>query len=116
MSLQKIVFWVATGLLSALLLFSVSNYILQNEMINQAFEGFGYPTYMVYPLAILKIIGVAVLLAPGLETLKEWAYAAFTINFFLAFFAHYAISDGQWTGAVIALVLLFVSYMFKNYR
>ncbi len=116
MSFQKIIYWVATGLLSALLLFSVSNYIFQNEMINQAFEGFGYPTYMVYPLAVLKTLGVIVLLVPGVKTLKEWVYAAFTINFFLAFFAHYAISDGQWAGAVIALILLFVSYIFKTYR
>jgi hypothetical protein len=116
MNLQKILFWVSTGLLSALLLFSVSNYVLQNEMIREAFEGFGYPVYMVYPLAVLKVIGLAVLLVPGMSTLKEWAYAAFTINFFLAFFAHYAISDGQWSGAIIALVLLFASYKFKNFR
>ena len=48
------------------------------------------------------------------KALKEWAYAGFFFAFILAFFAHYMIGDGEQTGALVALVLLLISYVFSK--
>jgi hypothetical protein len=114
MKRNKIIFYVATGLLSVLLLFSVSQYFLKYDDIANAFESFGYPTYIIYPYAIAKLLGLLVLWLPGYKTLKEWAYAGFFFGITLAFFAHVMIGDGEQMGAVIATVLLVVSYIYSK--
>lgn len=108
--LQKILFWASTALLTFLMLFSVYNYFFNYEMIKGFFESFGYPTYLIYPLAIAKLLGLATIWANLSKWLKEWAYAGFFFNTLLAFFAHYMISDGEHMGALIALILVLTSY------
>lgn len=45
------------------------------------------------------------------KTLKEWAYAGFFFDFVLAFFAHFMVNDGEFGGALIAILLVSVSYI-----
>ena len=78
-------------------------------MIAAFFESMGYPTYLIYPLAIAKILGLIAIWGNFSKWLKEWAYAGFFYDVLLAFFAHYMISDGEQMGAVIAITLLIVS-------
>ena len=75
---------------------------------------FGYPTYIIYPYAIAKLLGLVALWNPNFKAIKEWAYAGFFFAFILAFFAHYMIGDGEQTGALIAFILLNVSYIFNK--
>lgn len=112
MKTNKIIYWSATGLLSALLLMSSGMYIFNNEIVRLAFQGFGYPTYLIYPLALLKITAVIVLLTQKNSKLKEWAYAGLFFEFILAFFAHLMVKDGGQMTALIAIILLLVSYIF----
>ena len=108
---KKILFWASTGLLTLLMLFSVYNYFFNYEMIVGFFESFGYPTYLIYPLAIAKLLGLITIWTNVNGWLKEWAYAGFFFNTLLAFFAHYMIADGEHMGALIALILVLVSYV-----
>ncbi|RKR14891.1 DoxX-like protein [Maribacter vaceletii] len=110
MKTQKIIYWIATGLLTVLMLFSASMYFFKHEMIKEAFTSFGYPTYIIYPLAVAKLLGLGVIASNKGGALKEWAYAGFFFDFVLAFFAHYMISDGQQSLAVVGLVVLLASY------
>lgn len=106
----KITYYISTGLLTLLMIFSVSQYFFNYETIKGAFESFGYPTYLIYPYGIIKLLGlVAIWLIPN-TSLKEWAYAGFFFAFVLAFFAHYMIGDGEQMGALVAIILLLVSY------
>lgn len=89
---------------------SAGMYVFNNAMIQQAFMGFGYPTYLIYPLAIAKITAVIVLLTQKKSYLKEWVYAGLFFEFVLAFFAHIMIGDGEQTAALMATVLLVISY------
>ncbi|WP_299017721.1 DoxX family protein [uncultured Polaribacter sp.] len=114
MKINKIVYYAATGLLTLLMLFSVSMYLFNNDAITKAFISFGYPTYIIYPLATAKILGLIAIWFVKNKAVKEWAYAGFFFNFILAFFAHYMISDGEQMGALVALVLLIVSYIFSK--
>ena len=112
----KIGFWVSTSLLSAMMLMSARMYVFNHEEIAGLFTKFGYPTYIIYPLAGAKILGVAILLLSGNGKLREWAYVGFFFNFMLAFFAHVQIGDGEQFGAVLALILLSSSYFFNSKR
>lgn len=114
MKRDKIIYYIATGLLTAVMLFSVSMYFFKHEMIKGAFESFGYPTYLIYPYAVIKLLGLIAVWLPNFKFLKEWAYAGYFYAFVLAFFAHFMIGDGQQATAVIALVALVVSYIFHK--
>jgi hypothetical protein len=114
MEKNKIVFYLATGLFTFLMCFSVSMYLFNHEEIVKVFESLGYPPYIVYPLAVAKILGLISLWIFQKKTIVEWAYAGFFFNVVLAFFAHYMIGDGEQVGAVIALVLVMTSYIFSK--
>ena len=108
--LKKILYWGATTLFTLLMLFSVYNYVFNNAAINSAFESLGYPTYLIYPLATAKLLGLIVIWSNFSKWLKEWAYAGFFFNALLAFFAHIMIADGQQMGAVLAMIFVLISY------
>lgn len=114
MKRDKIIYYIATALLTALMLMSAGMYVFNNEMVQATFTNLGYPTYVIYPLAVAKLLGLFALWNPNFKIIKEWAYAGFFFNFTLAFFAHVMIGDGEQMGAVMALVLLAVSYIFNK--
>lgn len=111
---NKIIYWIATGLLTAMLLMSASMYIFNNEMVGETFITLGYPAYLVYPLAIAKLLGLLAILTKKSAVLKEWAYAGFFFDFLLATGAHLIVGDGDFPGAVMAIVLLVVSYIYDR--
>jgi hypothetical protein len=112
MKTKKIIYLVVTVLFTALMLFSSGMYFFNNAAVVTSFESFGYPTYIIYPLAIAKLLGLIAIWQPTYNIVKEWAYAGFFFNIILAFFAHVMIQDGQQGGAIIGLLLLIASYYF----
>ncbi len=113
----KITYWTTTALLAVMMLFSAYAYLTKPEM-KQGFGHLGFPDYFRVELAIAKLLGAVVLLAPLAPRLKEWAYAGFAITFVSAFVAHVALADpvSNRLGPVIALVLLAVSYLTYHKR
>lgn len=114
MNRNKLIYWIATGLLSLLMLFSASMYFLKTEYVNEVFVRLGYNERIVIPLAILKILGIIAIVSNRSKMLKEWAYFGFFIDFSLAFEAHWATNDGGHITSAIALVLLITSYVFNR--
>jgi len=104
----------AKGLLSAFLLMNVGMYLFKTPDIVAAFETFGYPSYLVYPLAAAKFMGMLALWLPVPATLRTFAYAGFTYNFILAAVAHLAVGDTQVAPAVIAFALLVTSFATRH--
>lgn len=92
------------------MLMSAGMYIFNNAEISKVFTSLGYPSYIVYPLAIAKILGLVAIWVNKSKSIKEWAYAGFFFDFVLAFFAHVMVGDGEFAPAIIATVLLFASY------
>ena len=111
---NKIIYWVATGLLTALMLMSAGMYIFNNDMVSEVFVKLGYPTYIIYPLAATKILGLIAILTKKSKNLEEWAYAGFFFDFVLAFSAHLVVNDGEFAAALIAIVLLLISYIYNK--
>ncbi|GAA4824885.1 DoxX family protein [Algivirga pacifica] len=114
MKRDKIIFYAVTGLLSAMMLMSAGMYIFNYEHISAEFTRMGFPLWIVYPLAVAKVLGVAAILSGLVKELKYMAYTGFFFNFVLAAVAHLQTNDGEFGGAVVALVLLGVSYFFDQ--
>jgi hypothetical protein len=81
-------------------------------------EGFfislGFPTWIIYPLAIAKILGVIAVLTKKSQLLKEWAYAGFFFDALLALVAHYIAQDGEFMPALISIILVIISRTFET--
>ncbi|MCB9755411.1 MAG: DoxX family protein [Myxococcales bacterium] len=107
---QRITYSIATVLLSLLMLASASMYLLNPDEVAKVFTALGYPTYLVYPLAIAKLLGLTAIWTRKSITLAEWAYAGFFFDFILASLAHWRVEDGSWPLPFVALALLLTSY------
>lgn len=93
MKTKKIIYWVCTSLISLMMLFSASQYVMNPEVVN-GFKHLGYPDYFRIELAIAKLIGALVLIVPKIPfKLKEFAYAGFGIVFISASVSHYFSGD-----------------------
>ena len=114
MKKEKIIFWVTTGIVSLMMLFSAFNY-LTNEEMKAAFVHLGFPLYFRIELAIAKILGAITLVIPFIPgKVKQFAYSGFAITFVSAFIAHLS-SDDPISVAImpiIFLVLLSISYFY----
>ncbi len=113
-NLDKWIFLISTGLLTVLMCFSAGMYLLNHDTVVGFFTELGYPTYIIYPLAIAKILGLVAIWTNKSRSLKEWAYAGFFFDFVLAWVAHIDAGHGVFQLAGIALVLLFVSYLYDR--
>jgi len=91
------------------MLYSASMYFTKTEMVKSFFDSFNYPTYIVIPLAILKILGVVMILWRKSSWLTEWAYAGFFFDLILATTAHTYAGHGIGL-SVYAIPLLLISY------
>ena len=112
---KKVIYWLATTVLCGIMLFSAQMYFRNTEMVKGFFESFNYPTYFVIPLAVLKVLGVIMILWRKSQWLTEWAYAGFFFDLILAYMAHYQVNDGQETFALLGLIAIFPSYFLGKY-
>lgn len=110
MRYQKIMYWIATAILTAIMLYSIQMYFLNYEDVQGYFEALNYPKYLVYPLAIAKILGLVAIWGNFSKWLKEWSYAGFFFDIALAFTAHMVAQDGGHVVPIVAFLALMISY------
>ena len=108
--------WIVTGLMASLMLLSAVPDVLRIPNAVAVFEHLGYPPYLLVFLGTAKILGVAAVLAPGIQRAKEWAFAGLTFDLIGALYSHLSVGDppSAWMPAVIGLVL--VSSTYAAYR
>jgi uncharacterized membrane protein YphA (DoxX/SURF4 family) len=113
----KITYWITTAIVALMMTYSTYAYLTQ-DAVKQAFQHLGFPDYFRVELAIAKLIGAILLLAPVTSRIKEWAYAGFTITFISAFIAHSSSGDpvANRSMPLIFLVLLVISYVTYHKR
>lgn len=110
MKTKKIIYWISTGLITALMLFSTSMYLFGYEGTVQRFTNLGYPAYLIYPMAFAKILGLIAIITRKIDVLTEWAYAGFFFNLILACAAHYFVGE-SFVVALAGLAFLLTSYI-----
>jgi hypothetical protein len=110
----KIIYWIATGLMSVVFLFSAGMYLTNYEMVTGFFKNLGFPTWLVYPMAILKILGVVAIISKKSNFLKDLAYSGFLFNGLLALASHMIAKDGGYIMSLLALLTTCVSWFFDK--
>ncbi len=111
---KKILYWVFTGLLCAMMLLQVVGAFTQTDMLGEMYENLGFPSSLVIPLGIAKLLAVIAILSKLSPILKKLAYYGLAIDFVLALYAHLSSGDPNWAGALIALVLLVGSFYYDR--
>ncbi|MCU0451462.1 MAG: DoxX family protein [Bernardetiaceae bacterium] len=116
MKRNKIIYWIATGLVCVPLLAGVVFDLLKSPEVMAGMTHLGYPEYLATILGVAKLLAVVALLYPGFPRLKEWAYAGVAIDFIGAGLSHLATGDPI-NNVVTPFVLfgvLMVSYWFYH--
>jgi hypothetical protein len=110
MKAEKFIYWGSTALFTAVMTMSAGMYLFNNAEVAKTFGLLGFPVFVIYPLALAKLLGIVAVLTRKLESLTEWAYAGFVFNTLLAFGAHWFAGDGEYAPALVVFVLVLVSY------
>jgi len=101
-------YWIFTILFCALMLFASWSSIIVNEDSVKLIHGMlGYPEYFIPFTGWAKLIGVIVLLIPGLNRIKEWAYAGLFFDLIAVVYSGIAVS-GTFDPRMLSMLLWFV--------
>jgi hypothetical protein len=119
---DRIIYWTTTGIVSAVMVFSVINFtFLQGFPFSEGgFVHLHLPNYFRIELTTAKILGLAALLIPGVPTkVKEFAYFGFGLTLISASIAHLSVGDAHRSvlfviDPLIFFGLLTVSYVYFN--
>ncbi len=108
----KIIYWSVTVFFALAMLADGVVGVLRIEGGKEALAHLGYPVYALTIFGVAKILGSIAILQSKFGTIKEWAYAGFTINFIGAFASHAFVGDGSvmLIPPIITLVIMFISY------
>ncbi|WP_339792164.1 DoxX family protein [uncultured Imperialibacter sp.] len=108
MKKDKVIYWIATGIVSVMMVMSGLMYFMNPE-VAEGFTHLGFPGYFRMELGVAKLVGATVLLVPQFpQRVKEWAYAGFGITFISAAIAQTASGD---TGSVVAGPVIFLALL-----
>ena len=112
-----IAYWIVTALFCLQMGFTAYAQ-LNLPQVAQMFSHLGYPDYFRVELSWVKLIGIALLLAPVAAWLKEWAYAGFAITLASALIAHFSLGDAPevWSWAAFTSVLWGISFFLWRRR
>ncbi len=115
MKTTKITYWVTTAIVALMMVYSAYAYLTQ-QALELAFQHLGYPQYFRIELAIAKVIGAALLLAPVSARIKEWTYAGFAFTFISAAIAHNVSGDPVMASIMPAVFLVVLAGSYITYN
>jgi len=113
---NKIIYWVATGLLALGMFQSGIFAVLRTQQWIDLVTDLGYPVYFLTILGIWKILGVVAILIPRQALLKEWAYAGFFFAMSGALISHLACGDyavKALAGPSFQILFIILSWYFR---
>ena len=119
---DKIIYWIATGIVCAVMVFSIINFIFNDHFPfpngkEGAFVHLGLPVYFKIELTTAKILGVLALLVPSVPTkIREFAYFGFGITLVSAAIAHFARGDARLSVLFVIDPLVFLGILMVSYR
>ena len=110
----RIIYWAFTILFCLGMLFSGVSELMQTPQSVEVLKHLGYPAYLNIILGIAKVLGVLAILQWQFKTLKEWAYAGFTIDFLGASASLYFAGGGilMALSTIPFFIVMFASYYF----
>lgn len=116
MKKDNIIYWISTGIIAAVMLWSAFKFSF-DEGMKGAFAHFGLPNWFRVELTVAKILGSLALAIPGVpDRIKEFAYFGFGLTLVSAPIAHLSSGDSLALeiGHLSFLVILGISYFHFN--
>jgi DoxX-like family len=116
MKKDKIIYWISTGIIAAMMLMSAFMYFT-NPQVAEGFQKMGFGDWFRIELGVAKIIAALVLVIPAVTgRVKEWAYAGLGITFISASIAHYSMGDdaSKIISPLVFLAVLAVSNIYLH--
>jgi hypothetical protein len=110
-------YWIFTILFAALMAFSAIGGIKPSEdAIKLLHDALGYPVYFIRFISIAKLLGIIAILIPGLNKIKEWAYAGLFFDLASAIYSNIAVGgvDPRLTFLLIWVAAGVLSYYYWN--
>ena len=112
---NKIIYWVATGLLAFGMLAQGLAQLIHTNGYTNIITHLGYPLYFLDIIGAWKLLGVMAVLMPRFTLVKEWAYAGFFFVMSGAVASHIASGDSvtDLLPSLVLLGLIGVSWYFR---
>lgn len=114
MKKDKIIYWISTGIIVAVMLWSAINFAFNPEM-KEAFVHLGLPNWFRLELTTAKLLGVLALVVPGIpHKVREFAYFGFAIVLLSTPVAHLSSGDSVLLEVfhTFFFITLVVSYLY----
>lgn len=110
---KTMTYWIATGFVVCIMTISGVLAVAHAPSMMAALAHLGYPAYFSNLLGAAKLVGVCVLLVPGMVKLKEWAYVGFGITILSASYSHLLSGDGVAAALepLVTFAALVISYV-----
>ena len=116
----NLLYWIFTILFVGLMAFTaIPNLLNTPDSVKLIHDQLGYPTYFVPYIGFVKVLGCIALLIPGLNKIKEWAYAGLFFDLASSIYSGIAVSgsfDPMMLGMLGWIVPGILSYVFWNKR
>ncbi len=102
---NNVIYWISTSLFAALMIFSAVGGLQPSQQAIQVIhDGLGYPVYFIQFISVAKLLGSVVILIPGLNRIKEWAYAGLFFDLAGAVYSGIA-SSGKFDPMMLTLAI-----------
>ena len=100
----NIIYWISTIVFAVLMIFSAAGGLQPTkETILILHDGLGYPVYFIQFISVAKLLGSIAILVPGLNRIKEWAYAGLFFDLAGAVYSGFA-SSGKFDPMMITML------------
>ena len=106
----KAIFWLATGFVVFISLFSGVQNILITDTMREINKIHGFNLMLLPFFGILKILGAITILTPALKRLKEGAYAGFIFYFIGATYVNIIDGSSSYKITIVILIAVIISY------
>ncbi len=109
------IYWVSTIIFAALMIFSAAGGLQPTQgAIQLIHDNLGYPVYFIQFISVAKLLGVIVILIPGLDRIKEWAYAGLFFDLAGAVYSGIAVS-GKFDPLTLTMLAWILPGIFSYY-
>jgi DoxX-like family len=107
-----IFYWSFISIFCLFMLMDGISGVMRVDAGKEALAHLGYPEYMLTIVGTAKILGAISIIQNKFKSLKEWAFAGFTINALGAFGSRFFVGD---TGFLLLFPIFLVCYTLVTY-